>query len=60
MSKYKNPINTPKTVTIPCWEYARLIQKSTQLDVIKRMAINEKTYMSVELIKVAIGEDDNG
>lgn len=37
MSKYRNPISEPRMVTIPVWEYARLVSKSAILETVLHM-----------------------
>ena len=42
MGKYNNPIAKPETVTLPRWEYARLIECKTILATLRLMVENEK------------------
>ncbi len=54
MSKYQNPINKPEMVTIPRWEYARLIEAKTTLSLLRLQVENDKGYDATTLMKLMI------
>lgn len=54
MSKYQNPINKPEMVTIPRWEYARLIEAKTTLSILRLQVENDKGYDATTLMKLMI------
>ena len=54
MSKYNNPIGKPEMVTIPRWEYARLIEAKTTLSLLRLQVENDKGYDATALMKLMI------
>ena len=54
MSKYNNPIGKPEMVTIPRWEYARLVNSKTLFDVMLLMVDADKTYDATSLLKLLV------
>jgi hypothetical protein len=54
MSKYQNPINKPETVTLPRWEYARLLESRTILATLRLMVENDKGYDALTLMKLMV------
>lgn len=54
MGKYQNPINKPEMVTIPRWEYARLIEAKTTLSILRLQVENDKGYDATTLMKLMI------
>ncbi len=54
MSKYQNPIKKPEMVTIPRWEYARLIEAKTTLSLLRLQVENDKGYDATTLMKLMI------
>lgn len=54
MSKYQNPISKPEMVTIPRWEYARLIEAKTTLAILRLQVENDKGYDATTLMKLMI------
>lgn len=54
MSKYQNPIGKPEMVTIPRWEYARLIEAKTTLSLLRLQVENDKGYDATTLMKLMI------
>lgn len=54
MSKYNNPIGKPEMVTIPRWEYARLIEAKTTLSILRLQVENDKGYDATTLMKLMI------
>lgn len=54
MSKYQNPINKPEMVTIPRWEYARLVNSKTLFDVMLLMVDADKAYDATSLLKLLV------
>ena len=54
MSKYNNPIGKPEMVTIPRWEYARLIEAKTTLSILQLQVENDKGYDATTLMKLMI------
>lgn len=57
MSKYQNPINKPEMVTIPRWEYARLIEAKTTLSILRLQVENDKGYDATTLMKLMIDNE---
>ena len=58
MSKYKNPIDKPDTVTIPRWEYARLLVKATNLLIIEKMVKELPSYSWENVMKLVIEKEE--
>lgn len=58
MSKYQNPINKPEMVTIPRWEYARLIEAKTTLSILRLQVENDKGYDATTLMKLMIDSEN--
>ena len=54
MSKYQNPISKAEMVTIPRWEYARLIEAKTTLSLLRLQVENDKGYDATTLMKLMI------
>jgi hypothetical protein len=54
MSKYQNPINKPEMVTLPRWEYARLLEAKTILSVLRLQVENDKGYDATTLLKLIV------
>lgn len=54
MGKYNNPIGKPEMVTIPRWEYARLIEAKTTLSLLRLQVENDKGYDATALMKLMI------
>ena len=54
MSKYNNPIGKPEMVTLPRWEYARLIEAKTTLSLLRLQVENDKGYDATALMKLMI------
>lgn len=54
MSKYQNPINKPETVTLPRWEYARLLGSRTILATLRLLVENDKGYDALTLMKLMV------
>lgn len=54
MSKYQNPINKPETVTLPRWEYARLLESRTILATLRLLVENDKGYDALTLMKLMV------
>ena len=57
MGKYNNPIGKPEMVTIPRWEYARLIEAKTTLSILRLLVDNDKSYDATTLMKLMIEND---
>lgn len=57
MSKYKSPINKPEMVSLPRWEYARLIAQSNTLAILRTMVENDKGYDEIALFKMLIEKE---
>ncbi len=58
MSKYNNPIGKPEMVTIPRWEYARLVADRNTLSLLRLLVENDKGYDATALMKLMI-ENEN-
>lgn len=54
MGKYNNPISRPETVTLPRWEYARLLESKTILATLRLMVENDKGYDALTLMKLMV------
>lgn len=54
MGKYNNPISRPETVTLPRWEYARLLESRTILATLRLMVENDKGYDALTLMKLMV------
>lgn len=54
MGKYQNPINKPEKVTLPRWEYARLLESRTILATLRLMVENDKGYDALTLMKLMV------
>ena len=54
MSKYQNPLNKPEMVTLPRWEYARLLEAKTILATLRLLVEADKTYDATSLLKLMI------
>ena len=52
MGKYNNPISRPETVTLPRWEYARLLESRTILATLRLLVENDKGYDALTLMKL--------
>lgn len=57
MSKYQNPISKPEMVTIPRWEYARLVADRNTLSILRLMVENDKSYEATHLMKLMIDNE---
>lgn len=57
MSKYKSPIGKPEMVSLPRWEYARLIAQSNTLAILRTMVENDKGYDEIALFKMLIEKE---
>jgi hypothetical protein len=58
MGKYNNPIGKPEMVTIPRWEYARLIEAKTTLSLLRLQVENDKGYDATTLLKLMIDSEN--
>ena len=58
MSKYQNPISKPEMVTIPRWEYARLVADRNTLSILRLMVENDKAYEATHLMKLMINNEN--
>lgn len=58
MSKYQNPISKPEMVTIPRWEYARLVADRNTLSILRLMVENDKAYEATNLMKLMIDNEN--
>jgi hypothetical protein len=58
MGKYQNPISKPEMVTLPRWEYARLVANRNTLSILRLMVENDKSYEATHLMKLMI-ENEN-
>ena len=58
MSKYKNPIDKPDTVTVTRWEYARLIEKSTILNILTKVLEHGDKYKAMDVLEIMSKNDD--
>ena len=56
MSKYQNPINKPENVTLPRWEYARLVTAKAKLDAVEKI-VNGLDYGMNDVLKLLLTED---
>ena len=56
MGKYQNPINKPEKVTLPRWEYARLVAAKTKLDAVEKI-VNGMDYGMKDVLKLLLTED---
>lgn len=54
MGKYQNPVSKPEMVTIPRWEYARLVADRNTLSILRLMVENDKSYEATHLMKLMI------
>ncbi len=54
MGKYQNPIKKPEMVTIPRWEYARLVADRNTLSILRLLVENDKSYDATTLMKLMI------
>jgi hypothetical protein len=54
MGKYNNPIAKPETVTLPRWEYARLLESRTILATLRLLVENDKGYDALTLMKLMV------
>lgn len=54
MGKYNNPISRPETVTLPRWEYARLLENKTILATLRLLVENDKGYDALTLMKLMV------
>lgn len=54
MGKYNNPIRRPETVTLPRWEYARLLESRTILAMLRLLVENDKGYDALTLMKLMV------
>lgn len=57
MGKYQNPISKPETVTLPRWEYARLIADRNTLAILRLLVDNDKSYDATSLMKLMIDNE---
>lgn len=55
---YQNPISEPTMVTIPVWEYARLVSKSNTLDILRLMAENDDSYGAGKLLDILCKQEE--
>ena len=55
---YQNPISEPTMVTIPVWEYARLVSKSNTLDILRLMAENGASYDAGKLLDILYKQEE--
>lgn len=54
MSKYQNPISKAEMVTLPRWEYARLVADRNTLSILRLLVENDKGYDATTLMKLMI------
>lgn len=59
MGKYNNPISRPETVTLPRWEYARLLESKTILATLRLLVENDKGYDALTLMKLMVENENN-
>ena len=57
MSKYQNPINKPEMVTLPRWEYARLVAAKTKLDAVEKIVNGMESYGMKDVLKLLLTEE---
>ncbi len=57
MSKYQNPINKPEMVTLPRWEYARLVAAKTKLDAVEKIVNGMESYGIKDVLKLLLTEE---
>lgn len=57
MSKYQNPINKPEKVTLPRWEYARLVAAKTKLDAVEKIVNGMESYAMKDVLKLLLTEE---
>lgn len=57
MGKYQNPIAKPETVTLPRWEYARLIAAKTKLDAVEKIVNGMESYFMKDVLKLLLTEE---
>ena len=58
MSKYQNPINKPEMVTLPRWEYARLVADRNTLSILRLLVEKDKSYDATTLMKLMIDSEN--
>lgn len=57
MGKYQNPINKPEMVTLPRWEYARLVAAKTKLDAVEKIVNGMESYSMKDVLKLLLTEE---
>ena len=56
MSKYKNPIVKVEMVTLPRWEYAKLVDTFARYEVVGNIVNGLDEYKVRDVLKVLFGE----
>lgn len=57
MGKYQNPIIKPEMVTLPRWEYARLVAAKTKLDAVDKIVNGMESYGMKDVLKLLLTEE---
>lgn len=58
MSKYQNPISKTEMVTLPRWEYARLVADRNTFNILRLLVENDKSYDATTLLKLMIDNEN--
>ena len=56
-TEYNNPVDPAHTVEIYAWEYAKLVQNSTTLNLIMKLYKSDNKYHVLDLLE-AIAKDE--
>ena len=57
MGKYQNPIKKPEMVTLPRWEYARLVAAKTKLDAVEKIVNGMESYGMKDVLKLLLTDE---
>lgn len=55
-NKYQNPIAKVETVTLPRWEYAKLVDTYARYEVVEKLVNGLEEYKVRDVLKVLFGD----